>query len=59
VNKSPEHQETARAMAKAMDNKDTEKELRRLCEEIMYQKFLPMDKNELSELGWHRKIKYL
>ena len=51
--RSPEHQDTARAMAKAMADKATEKELRRLYEETMYQQFLSMDENELSELRWH------
>ncbi len=51
--KSQEHQDTAMAMAKAMAAKATEKELRRLYEETMYQQFLSMDENELSELRWH------
>tara|TARA_B100000579_G_C22055694_1_gene499126 strand:+ start:256 stop:417 length:162 start_codon:yes stop_codon:yes gene_type:complete len=51
--KSLEHQDTARAMAKAMADKATEKGLRKLYEETMYQQFMSMDENELSELRWH------
>ena len=51
--KSTGHQETARAMAKTMAKKATEKELRRLYEETMYEQFISMDENELSELRWH------
>ena len=51
--KSVEHQETARALAKAMAEKATEKELRRLYEETMYQQFITMDESELSEVRWH------
>ena len=51
--KSLEHQETARAMSKAMAEKATEKELRRLYEETMYQQLITMDESELSEVRWH------
>tara|TARA_Y100001968_G_C19058112_1_gene572420 strand:- start:453 stop:614 length:162 start_codon:yes stop_codon:yes gene_type:complete len=51
--KSFEHKEIARALAKAIAEKATEKELRRLYEETMYEQFLSMDENELSELRWH------
>ena len=47
------HQEIARNLAKAMAEKATEKELRRLYEETMFQQFNSMEKNELSELIWH------
>ena len=47
------HQEIARNLAKAMANKANEKELRRLYEETMFQQFISMEKNELSELLWH------
>ena len=48
-----DHQEIARNLAKAMANKANEKELRRLYEETMFQQFISMEKNELSELLWH------
>tara|TARA_B100000700_G_C14249635_1_gene491950 strand:+ start:7 stop:168 length:162 start_codon:yes stop_codon:yes gene_type:complete len=51
--KSLDHQDIARAMAKAMAEKATEKELRRLYEETMYEQFVAMDENELSEVRWH------
>ena len=51
--KSTAHQETARAMAKAMAEKATEKELKRLYEETMYEQYIGMDENELSEVIWH------
>ena len=47
------HQEIARKLAKTMAEKANERELRRLYEETMFQQFLSMDKNELSELLWH------
>ncbi len=47
------HQEIARDLAKTMAEKANEKELRRLYEETMYQQFISMEKNELSELLWH------
>ena len=47
------HQELARNLAKAMALKATEKELRRLYEETMYQQFISMEKGELSEVIWH------
>ena len=47
------HQEIAKNLAKAMANKANEKELRRLYEETMFQQFISMEKNELSELLWH------
>ena len=47
------HQEIARNLAKAMADKANEKELRRLYEETMFQQFISMEKNELSELLWH------
>ena len=53
MKKDLDHQETARRLAKAMAEKATEKELRRLYEETMYQQFISMDKNELSEVLWH------
>ena len=48
-----EHQEIARNLAKAMAEKASKKELKRLYEETMYQQFITMEKNELSELLWH------
>ena len=48
-----DHQDIARDLAKAMAEKATEKELRRLYEETMFQQFITMDKSELSELIWH------
>ena len=48
-----DHQEIARNLAKAMSQKANEKELRRLYEETMFQQFISMEKNELSELLWH------
>tara|TARA_Y100001968_G_scaffold316520_1_gene344453 strand:- start:1392 stop:1553 length:162 start_codon:yes stop_codon:yes gene_type:complete len=51
--KSIEHQDTARAMAKAMAERATENELRRLYEETMYEQFVGMEENELSEIRWH------
>ena len=48
-----DHQAIARKLSKAMAEKASEKELRRLYEETMYQQFLSMDENELSELRWH------
>tara|TARA_Y100001968_G_C18947052_1_gene521421 strand:+ start:192 stop:356 length:165 start_codon:yes stop_codon:yes gene_type:complete len=53
MGQEPEHQEIARKLAKAMADKATEAELRRLYEETMFQQFISMDKNELSELLWH------
>ena len=47
------HQEIARKLAKTMAEKANEVELRRLYEETMFQQFISMDKNELSELIWH------
>ena len=47
------HKEIARNLAKAMANKANEQELRRLYEETMFQQFISMEKNELSELLWH------
>ena len=47
------HQEIARKLAKTMAAKANEKELRRLYEETMFQQFISMEKNELSELLWH------
>tara|TARA_Y100001968_G_C18755142_1_gene435183 strand:- start:259 stop:423 length:165 start_codon:yes stop_codon:yes gene_type:complete len=53
MEKNLDHQEIAKALAKAMAEKATEKELRRLYEETMYQQFISMDKNELAEVLWH------
>ena len=47
------HQEIAPNLAKAMADKASEKELRRLYEETMFQQFISMGKSELSELLWH------
>ena len=47
------HQEIARKLAKTMAAKANETELRRLYEETMFQQFISMEKNELSELLWH------
>ena len=47
------HQEIARNLAKAMADKANENELRRSYEESMFQQFISMEKNELSELIWH------
>ena len=47
------HQTIARKLAKTMAEKANEKELRRLYEETMFQQFISMEKNELSELLWH------
>ena len=47
------HQEIARKLAKTMAAKANETELRRLHEETMFQQFISMEKNELSELLWH------
>ena len=47
------HQEIARKLAKTMSEKANELELRRLYEETMFQQFVSMDKNELSEILWH------
>ena len=47
------HQEIARNLAKTMAEKASEKELRRLYEETMFQQFISMGKTELSELLWH------
>ena len=47
------HQEMARNLAKTMAEKASEKELRRLYEETMFQQFISMGKTELSELLWH------
>ena len=47
------HQEIARNLAKAMADKVSEKELRRLYEETMFQQFISMEKSELSDLLWH------
>ena len=48
-----DHQDIARDLAKAMAEKATEKELRRLYEETMFQQFISMKKRELSDLLWH------
>ena len=48
-----DHQEIAKKLAKTMAEKANEMELRRLYEETMFQQFISMDKNELSELIWH------
>ena len=47
------HQEIARSLAKAMADKASEGELRRLYEETMFQQFISMGKSELSELLWN------
>ena len=47
------HREIARQLAKTMAAKANETELRRLYEETMFQQFISMEKNELSELLWH------
>tara|TARA_Y100001968_G_scaffold215539_1_gene198274 strand:+ start:2838 stop:3002 length:165 start_codon:yes stop_codon:yes gene_type:complete len=47
------HQEIARKLAKTMSEKANEFELRRLYEETMFQQFISMDEDELSELLWH------
>ena len=47
------HQEIAKKLAKTMAEKATEKELRILYEETMFQQFISMEKSELSELLWH------
>ena len=48
-----DHQLIARKLSKAMAEKANEKELRRLYEETMFQQFISMEKNELSQLLWH------
>ena len=48
-----EHKEIARKLAKTMADKATKVEPRRLYEETMFQQFISMYKNELSELLWH------
>jgi len=53
MGKEFEHQEIARNLAKTMAEKANEKELRRLYEETMFQQFISIKKNELSELLWH------
>ena len=53
MGKELNHQQIARNLAKAMADKANEKELRRLYEETMFQQFISMEKNELSELLWH------
>tara|TARA_Y100001968_G_scaffold324021_1_gene362635 strand:- start:463 stop:627 length:165 start_codon:yes stop_codon:yes gene_type:complete len=53
MGKDSQHQEIARKLAKAMAEKATEMELRRLYEETMFQQFISMNRNELSELLWH------
>ena len=53
MEKNLNHQENARVLARAMAEKATEKELRRLYEETMYQQFISMDKSELAEVLWH------
>ena len=47
------NKEIARKLAKSMAEKANEIELRRSYEETMFQQFISMDKNELSELLWH------
>ena len=47
------HEEIARNLAKTMAEKATEKELRRMYEETMFQQFISMGTMELSELLWH------
>ena len=47
------HQEISRKLAHTMVAKANETELRRLYEETMFQQFISMEKNELSELLWH------
>ena len=46
------HQELARNLAKAMADKANKKELRRLYEETMFQRFISIE-SELSELLWN------
>ena len=53
MGKELNHQEIARNLAKAMEDKANENELRRLYEESMFQQFISMEKSELSELLWH------
>ena len=48
-----DYQEIAKKLAKIMAEKANEIELSRLYEETMFQQFISMDKNELSELIWH------
>ena len=47
------HQEISRKLAKTKAAKANESELRRLYEETMFQQFISMEKNALSELLWH------
>ena len=53
MEKEINHQEIARNLAKTMADKATDKELRRLYEETMFQQFNSMEISELSELLWH------
>jgi len=53
MERNKDHHETARVLAKTMADRATEKELRRLYEETMYQQFISMSKKELSEVLWH------
>ena len=53
MGQEPNHQDIARNLAKPMAEKADEKELRRLYEETMFQQFISMEKNELSELLWN------
>ena len=47
------HQEIARKLAKTMAEKANEMQLRRLYEETIFQQFISMHRNDLSELLWH------
>ena len=49
------HQEIARNLARTMAEKENEKELRRIYEEIMFKQLISMEKSELSELLWNGK----
>ena len=47
------HQQVSRVLAKKMAEEATEKELRRLYEETMYQQLISMETDELQEVLWH------
>ena len=54
------HQQIARNLAKAMADKANENELRRLCEETMFQQFILMEKlNYLSFYGMDNQTQTL
>ena len=48
------HEELSQKLAKVLAGKANAVEARKIYEETMFEKFISMDKCELSEILWHR-----